>query len=1148
MRSRSVGCPCIYLFIFVILLVFLDTGNAATTGKISGKVSDEDGRPVPGAAVTVLGTRLGALSDAQGRYFILQVPPGSHVVQAQLIGYRPVRVTNVDVNADLTTEIDFRLPEAAIEMESMVVTAERPEIETDVTASQAIVDADRVGEMPVTQMLDMLSYEPGVSVARDNELEIRGGGPSEIRFQIDGTDRTDPLTSKARTQLNQMLVSEVTVLTGGFNAEYGNVRSGMINAVLKDGTERGFGLPWIAGAISYRPAQKKHFGPGGYDEDQYDYRIMSSRSPLDTLNLRHDIHWPQLYEETRDDEALLDQIEMGSTQFRIFRGWEYLAQSANVLAYDAAAGEFRGAYGKNDWTPEELREAWEYEANMNEVAWQYSDEPDIGVDLAAGWAFPARIGGIVVGYSYSKEMTAVPALLPYYLDKTIEAKLTLTPTDNLRMSVRYMKGESESTGGGYLGTNAYTSPELSSTGVGQLLGNDPAPLRSFSQLVSSVSATTTGNNTKLHMSFNEPLYHNTDQYSATLTYALSAATFVNVNTAWSSTEWDMVRDLPRADITDFDAGEGYKPPAYFNYRSWLDQAFSWSDIDGDGRGDPPVDLDDALAPGRMQLRGPYSMNAFYEVPTETKYITHEFHFEGDDEPTIVVSPQGWIQEKYSDLSGTYSMGGGAEINMHANSSQMLGKFDITHSTGSHTFKAGAELMRSELEYDFEKGALMVSPRNYASRHYGGKWSAPTPTYLGVFAQDKYESEGMIMNFGVRVERFDGGDNALMYDDLFNNEVLVQHMNPTRRKLQDSLGYDPMPWEIYDEIPQSPSVPHWRVGPRAGVSHPVSDRTKFFFNFGIFYSMQKATVMYGYSGARMIGNNGGISHVFNPNLRPAKTTMYEVGFEHVLPLNVVTTIRGFAKYNEDQVGSVSVWEASQGGSYTAYRNVNYETIRGLEIRLSRSSGRFVNGWFTYERSASQTGNIGFLRIHQDPNSMDTRSPWHKVHVPNAFFRGAVVLGTPADWGIAAGKWRLSIIQSYQSGGEVVYNPDALELREVPEDNFIPVADYHNTDLKLSKSFGLPGSRSLMLYVDVTNVWNAKRLNGSGISDINAYKKYLVQRRQLGSDVEYGGESTFSLFSRPYRDADGNWKAPISPRTEWLHHVNPRSYALGIRFNL
>jgi hypothetical protein len=104
------------------------------------------------------------------------------------------------------------------------------------------------------------------------------------------------------------------------------------------------------------------------------------------------------------------------------------------------------------------------------------------------------------------------------------------------------------------------------------------------------------------------------------------------------------------------------------------------------------------------------------------------------------------------------------------------------------------------------------------------------------------------------------------------------------------------------------------------------------------------------------------------------------------------------------------------------------------------------------------------------------------------------------------------------------------------------------MKLSKSIPLPGGRSLSAYLDISNVLNTKRLNGA-FDNGEDYTGYVVARRRSGDNVKYGDESTFFVLTEPYRDpSSGAWHAPLSPRTDWLHHLNPRYYRFGVRFSL
>ena len=1162
--------------ICIVLTIAASDSWAATTGRISGMVVDGDGAPLVGVGITVQGTRLGATSDASGRYFILQVPPGVRSVTAQLVGYRATTVRGVRISADLTTEVDFQLEEEAIEMSAVTVTAQRQDIDPDVTSSQIIIDAGSVAEMPVSKMLNLLSFEPGVGVNANNELNIRGGGPSEIQFQVDGMARTDPLTNKGQTQLNQVLVAEVTVLTGGFNAEYGNIRSGVVNAVLRDGSE-GSAWPNIQGAVTYAPAQRKHFGVGAYDEEQYDYQIMSSMSPYgdatQAVNNFKEIYWPYLYEETKNHDATLADLELQPAKYRAitsFTGWDETIYRNNNRGFNYTTLETIGSYNKNDWTSAELREVWEYEANMNEQAWQYAHKPDINADLAASWALPNQLGGFIFGYSYNRVMTPVPARIPYARDVAYDAKLTLTPMDGLKMAVQYHHLESISTGGGSR-YSASSNPELSESDV-TAAGSDPVSLRSFSDLAGSLNRSPLSAN-KLNLSHNSPLESEFEQIGGSFTYTFTPNAYLAGYFGWSETSYLADRDLPRVDLSDWDGI--FKPNFSWSAQGWMNDAYDWTDLDGDNKQDPPVSMQDALDPERIVYRSNYDSHVRAEVPTEAIFVTKEFTniLDADGSPLQVVSPQGYIMASYTDVGGVYTIGGGGDVRFDGNASGMQSKIDLTYAIDDHTFKTGVEFTSSELEYHYEwVQGIMATVENAEYRDYGGNWPTPRPTYLGFFVQDKYESQGMIANLGIRVERFNAGQDAYGYNDFFNDEVFSNtHGTSIYNYLRDAIyggEENPEPWEIIasDMMPRTESKVYWRVAPRFGISHPVSATTKFFFNFGQFYSRQKSAVLYGLVNAdTRFGKKGGRTvQLPNPNLRPARTTAYEAGVEYLLPWQILVTLRGYAKFNSDQVSTLQV-QPGGGYIYNTYRNMDFEDIRGLELKISRTSGRFINGWFTYERSRTQGGRIGYEKVVPLEQDIEPFVPWSRDARPNGSFQAALILSTPRDWGTLRGGWSLTLVQDYRSGSEVYYNPDpsSIPLRELPEENWFPSVDYWNTDLKLSKTVDLPGGRFVALSFDIQNLWNTKRLNGSWLGSTEYLRFIYEQRKEYARRVKngestegvhnysYGDPDTFYILTRPWQyvpDDDVAYKAPLSPQEEWLHHLYPRSYRFGMRFSL
>jgi outer membrane receptor protein involved in Fe transport len=230
------------------------TALAGTAGKISGTIIDEEsGEPLPGVAVSIVGTRMGALTDANGEYFILNVPVGTYTVRASIIGYAPVEVVNVAVSVDLTTYNDFTLSKKALELgKTIVVTAERPMIMKDKTASIKVVETEQIANMPTRGYQDIVGLQAGVVAFRDNpnirnrgdrentntiQLNIRGGRSSEVAYYVDGFSQQDPLSGVSTTDINNNALQEIEITTGGFSAEYGWVSSGIVNATTREGTQ-----------------------------------------------------------------------------------------------------------------------------------------------------------------------------------------------------------------------------------------------------------------------------------------------------------------------------------------------------------------------------------------------------------------------------------------------------------------------------------------------------------------------------------------------------------------------------------------------------------------------------------------------------------------------------------------------------------------------------------------------------------------------------------------------------------------------------------------------------------------------------------------------------------------------------------------------
>ncbi len=246
--------PRITLILFLVL-VMSTAGFAATVGKISGTVTNkETGEPLPGVAVQIVGTSMGALTDVDGKYFILNVPVDVYTLKAQQIGFAPVEMQGVKVSVDLTTTADFQLSSKVLDIgQTQIVTAERPLIIKDQTQSLDIKTAQEVQNLPTRGYQDVVGLTAGVVTYQDNpgnrirgdredtntpQLNIRGGRSGEVAYIVDGVSTQDPLTNVSTTAINNNSIEEISTQTGGFSAQYGWISSGIVNVTTRDGTDK----------------------------------------------------------------------------------------------------------------------------------------------------------------------------------------------------------------------------------------------------------------------------------------------------------------------------------------------------------------------------------------------------------------------------------------------------------------------------------------------------------------------------------------------------------------------------------------------------------------------------------------------------------------------------------------------------------------------------------------------------------------------------------------------------------------------------------------------------------------------------------------------------------------------------------------------
>ncbi len=397
-------------FSFVAALLFMARPGLAQSGKIGGSITDaETGEELIGVNVAVEGTTQGAVTDADGYYVILNVSPGTYTLRASYIGFATQIIEDVRVNIDQTTTVDVAMREEVIEGEEVVVTAVRPVVQPDVSASLANIDSEEIERLPVSSVTGAIGLQAGVL-----GLSVRGGSTDEVNFMVNGLTFRDERDNSPYTGISIAAVEEIQVQTGGFNAEYGNVRSGVVNVVTKEGSRSRYSADVIA---RYSPPSQKHFGPPANDPDSY---------------------WIRPYVDP--DVAFVGTRSGGwdaatQAQYPEFAGW--ISLSEETLADDDPT---------NDMSPAALQQAflWQHRRQLEIV------DPDYTVDVGLGGPLPGiseALGNARFYASYRRDqsMYVIPLSEDRHTEQSGHVKITSDVAPGMKLSVEGLLGETTGT-------------------------------------------------------------------------------------------------------------------------------------------------------------------------------------------------------------------------------------------------------------------------------------------------------------------------------------------------------------------------------------------------------------------------------------------------------------------------------------------------------------------------------------------------------------------------------------------------------------------------------------------------------------------------------------------------------------------------------
>ncbi|HKJ69588.1 MAG TPA: carboxypeptidase regulatory-like domain-containing protein, partial [bacterium] len=856
MMNVSATKLCAILLAILVIPAAVSFGQ--TTGKISGTVTDaENGEPLPGVNVVVQGTEQGAATDAEGNFFIINVAPGDYSVTASMIGYQNITKTGVQVSVNHTTPVNFQLQTEAIAGEAITVEAEREVVRMDESNSTISVTSEEMdGVASVTTIGDFINTQAGVQ-----GLSVRGGSVDETKFMMDGLTVVDNRQNQPVVMVNLSAVKELNVIKGGFNAEYGNVRSGLINVVTKEGTPTAY-----HGSMDFRmaPAYLKHSG----------VKVINHQSYYVRPYLDPDVMW----------EGTDQWPEDLQNRYDTFEGWNSYAQRLNDNEQDW-----------DDITPQQARDifiwrhALEGADELGHTTNDYANKPDWKVDASLGGPVPVvsdALGDLTFFGSYREnwEMFALPSNRDYFKERNGSMKVTSRLTQNMKLQFEGLYGESNTLDG----TGGYA--------------RDVNPLDSGTEILDATDLGDPGS---------VDLYMPAARIPVDIYRGMGGVSFKHV--LGSNTFYDFNANYINLQSTT---------PGFYKIRDTTTvRTF----------GTYPVD------------ESPYG-KWWVSQPTYTWGRLHPQHVEGNT----------W------DKSRTQT------LNM---------KFDFTSQLDRfNQVKLGWTFTYNDINTDEEHVHEGV-PGNYIER-----WRV-YPWQVGAYIQDKLEFEGMIANFGVRL-------------DYANPNVEWPTVERYSQYFQKQYK------DVFMEMaPKEEQKPEIEISPRLGISHPISENVKMYFNYGHFYSLAPTNALYNIDYGS-ISRVGGIEFIGNPSADMPKTIAYELGFDYDIGRMVLLHLAGYYKDISNQTGEIYYTSYNGLVDYGTTENNNYQDIRGFEVRIDKKFGDWIRGWVNYDYRVSTSGYVGREHYYQDIREMrryGEHNPYQERPLARPIARANVQIISPPQWG-------------------------------------------------------------------------------------------------------------------------------------------------------
>ena len=251
--------------IIMTVVVFPTMLLSQSSGKIAGTVLNEEGAPLGGANVIIEETSYGSASDENGKYYILDVPVGTHTVRVDYIGYKSVTVKNVKVSESLTTTLNLSMEVSALEGEVVEIVADRPIINRSATNTTRLIDKDVIKNGSVRGVSNIVALQTG-AVAVGGGLYVRGSRSGDMAYYVDGVYTVNPFTLGNTGTVSNNAMEQISFQSGGFDAQFGNSNGGVVNTTTRTGGDKtSMGVEYVSDLGGAASTDKDELHSYGYN-------------------------------------------------------------------------------------------------------------------------------------------------------------------------------------------------------------------------------------------------------------------------------------------------------------------------------------------------------------------------------------------------------------------------------------------------------------------------------------------------------------------------------------------------------------------------------------------------------------------------------------------------------------------------------------------------------------------------------------------------------------------------------------------------------------------------------------------------------------------------------------------------------------------